>query len=147
VLGSREGEFYFYAIDAGAPQLELEAMPRFVRPGDGPVEFTAVPPPSLTNVQLAYTTTMPGFILEEGVVPAMTYRYDAQRLAADFPNLDLRDAVGRTGVDTISITMFLSGIDESGVRRHLARKVVIDGEEVLMPEQNPSVPRRRAVRK
>ena len=40
VLGSRDGEFYFYVVDSTAPPLELTPLPRFVRPADGPVTFT-----------------------------------------------------------------------------------------------------------
>jgi len=146
VLGSREGEFCFYVVEPNAPQLELAVMPPFVRPADGPLTFRAQPPAGLSNLQLTYTTTMPGFILEEKTQTTMNVVYDAQELAKDFPNLDLHDADGKAGVDTITISMLLSGTDSAGVRRHFARQVVIQGEEIQMPEQNPS-PRRRAARR
>jgi hypothetical protein len=145
VLGSREGEFYFYVVDSRSPQLEVARMPQFVRPADGPITFTITPPPGLTNVHLTYTTTMPGFILEEETTNALTYTYDAQKLARDFPNLDLHDDDGYAGVDTITISFLLSGTDANGKRQHFARQVVIQGEEVQMPSQEPR-PKRRAVR-
>jgi hypothetical protein len=149
VLGSREGEFYFYVVDRDAEALKLRPMPHFVRPADGPVIFDIVPPPGLTNMQLTYTTTMPGFILEEGTTPLLAYVYDAQRLARDFPNLDLHDADGFAGVDIITISFLVSGTDPTGARKHFARQIVIQGEELQMPAQQPVPlqPRRRAIRR
>jgi hypothetical protein len=48
------------------------------------------------------------------------------------------------GGDTITISL-LSGTDSRGVRRHYARQIVIEGDEIQMPEQEPR-PKRRAVR-
>lgn len=148
VLGSRNGEFYFYAVERASEPLRLAAMPQFVRPADGPITFTVIPPEGLTNVQLAYTTAMPGFLLEEGTTDTLRYTYDARALARHFPNLDLHDA-GDAGVDIITVSFLLSGTDTTGARRHLARQLVISGEELQMPEQNRELPqpKRRAVRR
>lgn len=148
VLGSREGEFYFYVVRGGAAPLALASMPPFVRPADGPITFTIAPPSGLTDVSMTTTTTMPGFILEERTTSALTYTYDAQRLAQDFPNLDLNDADGVAGADIITISFLVSGTDAAGKRKHFARQVVIQGEELQMPEQKatPATPRRRAAR-
>jgi len=90
---------------------------------------------------------MPGFILEEGTTSALTYTYDAQKLWKDFPNLDLYDTDGIAGVDTITISFLVSGTDASGKQRHFARQLVLQGEELQMPEQKESaIPvRRRAM--
>jgi hypothetical protein len=148
VLGSREGEFFFYVVDASAPPLEIVSMPRFVRPADGAITFTIKPPAGLTNVQLTRTTTMPGFILEEAATTSMTYRYDAPALANDFPNLDLHDAEGFAGADIITMSFLVSGTDANNVRRHFARQIVLQGEELLMPEQKETIgpSRRRSAR-
>lgn len=146
VLGSREGEFFFYVVDRASPQLELAPMPQFVRPADGPITFTLLPPAGLTNIELYHTTVMPGFILEEGNLPILRYTYDAQKLARDFPNLDLHDADGFAGADTITISFFLSGTDPAGARRHFGRQIVLQGEELQMPEQKPR-PRTRPARR
>jgi hypothetical protein len=144
VLGSREGEFYFYVVDSNSDDLTVASMPLFVRPADGPITFTIQKPAGLTNAQLTYTTTMPGFILEEGTKSSMSYTYDAQKLAKHFPNLDLHDPDGFAGADTITISFLLSGTLD-GKAKHYARQVVIQGEELQMPAQDPR-PRRRAVR-
>jgi len=146
VLGSREGEFNFYVVSPNAAPLILAPMPRFVRPADGPVAFEITPPLALTNAVLTYTTTMPGFILEEGTSGALTYRYDAQKLAVDSPNLDLHDEEGFAGADTITMSFFVSGTDAGGKQRHFARQVVLQGEELLMPAQKePANSQRRRV--
>ena len=145
VLGSREGEFFFYVVDATSAPLQVAGMPPTVRPADGPITFRVTPPPALTDAELTYTTTMPGFILEEGTTTAMRYTYDAPRLALDFPNLDLRDGDGKSGVDVITISLLASGTDATGAHRHFARQIVLDGEELHMPAQQAQ-PKRRAAR-
>ncbi|HEY5610294.1 MAG TPA: hypothetical protein VIL97_03735, partial [Thermoanaerobaculia bacterium] len=146
VLGSREGEFYFYVVRPDISQLEIGPMQQVVRPADGPITFTIAPPPGLSNVEMYYTTTMPGFILEQGVTSSLTYTYDAPKLARDFPNLDLHDADGFAGADTITMSFLVTGLDARGQRQYLARQIVVQGEELQMPEQKPS-PKRRGARR
>lgn len=165
VLGSLDGEFWFYVVEPDARPLEVAgtsstlttsaAGVRFVRPADAPVRFDIPIPVGLTGVELHTTVAMPGFILEETrstpgtFSPSLAYVYDAQKLARDFPNLDLVDSDGYAGVDTITISFLLSGTDAAGVRRHFARQIVIQGEELQMPEQKETIipPRRRSVRR
>ena len=72
---------------------------------------------------------MLGFILEEGLTTT-SHRYDAPSLARNFPNLDLLDSEGHTGVDTISISFFASGLEE-GKPSFRARQILLQGEELL----------------
>jgi hypothetical protein len=51
---------------------------------------------------------------------------------------------GYAGADTITISLLLSGT-ENGEPKHYARQIVIQGEELQMPEQEAR-PKRRAVR-
>jgi hypothetical protein len=149
VLGSRDGEFYFYVVERDATPLTVAAMPRFVRPADGPIAFTLEPPVPLSGIEMTSTAVMPGFILDERKSPGLTYIYDAPSLAKDFPNLDLHDDDGRAGVDLITLSFFVSGRDGDGIQRYFARQVVISGEEVLVTRQKatPSSGRRRAIRR
>ena len=145
VLGSNAGEFSFYVVPSNAAPLAVDiasntltvtpAGTRFVTPGDGTIRFTATRPAGLSNVELFTTTTMPGFILEESAGSSLTYTLDAARLAADFPNLDLRDHDGAGGVDAITVSMLLGGTDASGRRQYFARQIVIQGEELQVPPQ------------
>ncbi len=154
VLGSRGGEFNFYVVRGDSAPLALAPMPQVVHPAQGRITFTVNPPPGLHDMFLSYTATMPGFILEESsggspFAPPLAYTYDAQTLAKDFPNLDLFDGDGGTGADTVSISLFLSGTDAAGQRQYFARQVVIQGEELQMPEQTaaPIPARRRSARR
>ncbi len=142
-LGARE--LTFYVIDSHAQPLAASTSQRFVRPAEAPVRFTLEPPELLTNVDMHYTVTMPGLVLDEGRKTALTYDYDARGLAARFPNLDLEDSDGAAGADSITLSFVVSGDDATGARRWFARQIVIEGEEVQMTSQSRSV-RRRAVR-
>ena len=128
-----ESEFNFYVAGSASPPADVAAT------GSGPITFRITPPPGLRDATLAYTATMPGFLLEEGTNSTLRYTYDAEKLARTFPNLE-------AGVDVITISLLLSGTDASGSRRHFARQIVLDGEELLMPAQEPR-PKRRAARK
>jgi hypothetical protein len=116
-----------------------------VRPADAPIVFRVIPPSGLRDTQLTYTTTMPGFVLEEGTTSSMRYTYDAPKLAADFPNLDLHDDDGYAGADIVTISLMLTGTDASGSRRHFARQIVLVGEELQVTAQEPQA-KRRSVR-
>jgi hypothetical protein len=50
---------------------------------------------------------------------------------------------GATGVDTITFSFLLSGTDAGGTRRHFARQIVLQGEEILLRDADA---RRRSVR-
>lgn len=146
VLGSREGEFFFYVIDPSSQELGITGVPRFVEAGQQPIAFTLAPPVPLTNPTLCHTATMPGFILHEGCDSSMTWTYDARALANDFPNLDLGDIDGSGGADAVTISFFVSGIDASGMQRQYARRVLVTAGEVHMPAQKTG-PRRRGARR
>jgi hypothetical protein len=144
VLGSREGEFNFYVVDRKAEALEIVPVPETVRPADAAVPFTVNVPPGLREARLTWTTTMPGFILEEGSGGTLTYAYDASRLAGDFPNLDLHDVDGYAGADTITVSLMLSAIDGSGNAQHHARQITLQGEDLYVTAQQPrTTPARR----
>jgi hypothetical protein len=131
VLGSRGGEFWFYAVDPESPPLDVAA---------NGFTFTIAPPAGLTALELHTTVTMPGFVLEETRTNTLSYTYERERLAAHFPNL--------TAADTITVSFVVSGTDSSGVRRHRARQIVLQGAELQMPRQEawPATFRRRSVR-
>ena len=144
VPGSRDGEFYFYVVEPESSSFDVVASKRYLQLGvtmAGQVTLTIAPPAGLTNAELHYTTTTPGFVLEEGTSPSMSYTFDVQKLYADFPNLD-RDSNG-TLADLITITLVVSGTDSAGVPRHAARQVSILRGEVLLSGPRPG--KRRAL--
>ena len=97
------------------------------------------------DTEIHFTTTMPGFILEEGKLAGLTYTYDPARLSRDFPNLDYDTTNNRAAVETITISFVLTGLDSNRARRVFGRQVVLEGDEILMPL--PRGTRRRAVRR
>jgi len=141
VLGSRDGEFSFYVADRGA-RLGLAPMPQFATK-PGPLTFSIVPPPGLNDIEIHFTTTMPGFILEEGKLSGLTYVYDPAQISGDFPNLDYDRATGRPAVETITISFVLTARDANGAGRVLGRQVILEGDEILMPLPHA---KRRSVR-
>jgi hypothetical protein len=138
VLGSNAGEFHFYVVESGSQPLVVDGPENtWVKPGRGPIDYNITAPPGWTDVELQRTTVMPGFIMEDVTTPTLTYSYDAPALNADFPNLDLEDHDGITGVDTITMSFLLSGmLDGQPVFR--ARQVLLQGEELMLPPQSRS---------
>ena len=135
VLGSNAGEFHFYVVEAGSlplPVLGPETV--WVKPGHGSIDFSITVPPGWTEVELQRTTVMPGFIMEDVATATLTYSYDALALNVDFPNLDIEDRDGFTGVDTITMSFLLSGILD-GKPVYRASQVMLQGEELMMPPQ------------
>jgi len=154
VLGSDTGRFRFYVVSPAAPSPAVTvatpgapqrttAVGTFLAPPLGPVEFTVAPPEPLSDVALSYTTTMPGFLLEEGHNASLTYAYEAERLAQGFPNLDLQDVEGITGSDVVTVSLLVSGRDAEGTQRYFGRVLAVRGEELVVPEQQPTLPRAR----
>lgn len=132
VLGSNNGQFQFYVIDEESSLATIN-VPKasIVKPGNGALSLPLSLPSGLSDVQLHYTTVMPGFVMDQGVSNNLTYSYNAPLLAVDFPNLDLTDEDGRKGVDTVTMSFMLSGSNSAGKKVFLARQVLLQGEELL----------------
>ncbi len=136
ILGSTNGTFHFYVVDKVSPPLEVD-IPGYswVEPGNGPIDIPVLPTDELSEVSVHRTTVMPGFLLEEADTSPTTYTYDAPTLSQDFPNIDLIDQDSRTGVDTITMSFLVSGVDGGGNTVHRARQVLLQGEELMAPAQ------------
>jgi len=132
ILGSADGSFRFYVVDRNAPRLAVALPPwAFVRPADAPI--TVAVAAGFQADALAFTTAMPGFILAEGTSSLLSTTYDAKKLHADFPNIDLTDQDGHAGADVVTISLFARGS---------AEQVLLRGEELFTP--GSSATRRRA---
>ena len=64
------------------------------------------------------------------------------RLAQDFPNLDLEDQDGKAGVDTVTMSFLAAGKDGAGADVFRARQLLLQGEELFAPPQQPQWPLR-----
>ena len=135
VLGSDNGEFNFYVLESTS-SLASTTVPAesLVRPGRETISVPMRLEPGMREIQFHYTTVMPGFILEQGTVNGLTYNYDAKALATNFPNLDIQDGNGRTGVDTVTMSFMLSAVDSAGVPKFFARQLLLQGEQMLALE-------------
>ena len=150
VLGSVDGLFQVYVvpqatsrIDFGLPDLGLYALRRLDRFAEERAALRFFPriPEGWSNVDGAYTISMPGFILEEGTLEpggdTLEVVYDPIRLHEEFPNIDLRPRGGTPRIgspeglaDEVFISVMLSGTDPSGRRVHAAKVITLVGEDV-----------------
>lgn len=137
VLGSDEGRFWVYVVEAGQPRVEINAP----SPGYHDVGATVQPvtiegrlPVELDDAVVAYTISMPGYILEQGEIEPVGRNfeivYDPVTLRQDFPNIDL---VGRDDrrpglADTIMISILLSG-EVDGATEYFANTVTLQGQQ------------------
>ncbi len=141
VLGTANGEFSFYVVHRDAPPLGVDkSEDSFIRPAQGAVPFALTNPPGATQIKVHSTTTMPGFVLEQGQLPGLTYSYDAPGLAPDFPNLDLFDAEGKAGADAVTMSFMAVAKDGAGADLFRARNLLLQGEELFAPPQEPEWP-------
>lgn len=143
VLGSDGGRYWFYVVPAGSPRLAVSTP----SPGLLPVRGELAPfpirgswPEALTGAQVAYTVSMPGYILDQGQATvkgnSFEFSFDPQALQQDFPNLDLmsRDGHGGPGLaDTIAIGILLQG-RHGGQEVYRATTITIQGEQVHVQE-------------
>ena len=148
VLGSEDGQYWFYVVPAGSPRLDVSSpTPGFLSFENGvtPITTTASVPAGLTGVTVDYTISMPGYILEHGQVTptgdTVEIVFDPAALHQDFPNLDL---VGRDDwtpglSDTFAIGLLLRG--QSGSETvYRANTVTIQGQQVFVGDAPPGLP-------
>jgi hypothetical protein len=144
ILGSADGQFYFYVVEPASPRLPvLSPQPGFLTWPTDPLTITTTPirtliPSGITDVTISYTIRMPGFILEQGgLIPTggtFTIDHDPLILNQDFPNLDLTAKYANQPglVDPVLVTFLLTGYD-GPQQVHWAGAVFFDGEEVHTP--------------
>ncbi len=132
VLGADDGRFEVYVVPAGSEPLQI------LSPRAGRLTFAdAVHPISVRGrapvaPQVAYTITMPGWILEQGMATtsgdSFEIVYDPVTLQQRFPNIDLvgRDAAGPGLADTVLITMYAN---------QRAATVSLEGQQVAVGDQ------------
>ena len=130
VLGTSNGRFYVYAVARGSALLSANVPQQSTMAAPGALDLIATPPAGFTLRSGHYTATMPGFLLQSGdITPSsgqFSYRYDAQALSADFPNLDTAPPA-----DLVTLTLFGSGTDADGQNADTARIIVLHGSELL----------------
>ena len=144
LLGSRDGQFYIYAVEPHAPQLELDLPRARFLSGPVPVVFSGAIPSGWQNVTGSFTAIMSGYILEEGELAiegdTFSYTFDPLRLHQDFPNLDVVDPHDCPAlVDTFTFSFLLSGQDGGGKTHHRARTVTLQGQRLMALSSEPQL--------
>jgi hypothetical protein len=139
ILGSLSGSYHFYVVDKGSAPLQVDGPGEtWLKPGAGPIGFSIQAPEGWTNLTVHRTTVMPGFLLEDVTGNDLSFTYDAPTLAQTFPNLDLEDRDGVMGVDTITLSVLLQGLDAEGNPQFRARQLLLQGEQLMRPLQKRS---------
>ncbi|MHC5081387.1 MAG: hypothetical protein ACYTHN_20475, partial [Planctomycetota bacterium] len=140
VLGSGDGEYtFFVAPREKKDHFELEVeLPTFsrVEPGRA-VKISGVLPEAVADGTLHYSTITPGFILEEGSIPAafggFTYLFDPWETGKRLPFFDTVDHLtGRPCLsDTVIINLFFEGTKENGEKIYGTKVLVMRGNMVI----------------
>lgn len=147
VLGSEDGRYWFYVVPASTPRLDVSSPTPGFLSFDGevrPITITGQTPAGLTDAEVDYTITMPGYILQHVQVPVTdgtyTIVFDPVTLQQDFPNLDLvgRDRPWQVGLaDTFAIGLLLRGRGPEGTV-YRANTITLQGEQVFVGSAPPA---------
>lgn len=126
------GQFYFYVTAKDTPDLQLDMARIQQNASVIPITFEGNLPSDWTNVQGKFTTSMPGYILEEGDLTLKNgqfqYTFNPWTLHANFPNLDIVNSFNAPELaDTFTFSFFISGINQNGEKRSQARTVILQG--------------------
>lgn len=120
LLGAGGGRFQFYVVPAEAQpatwndtRIDTRIPPAF------PYNFNLRLPQDWRDLQVSYTVTMPGYVLDAGVSrPAggsYTYQYNPTNLSRVFANLESNgQGAGPAASDVVALTFVITGFDSNG---------------------------------
>jgi hypothetical protein len=133
VLGSPDGQFSFYVVDAKSKTARLTGDVPSLLSEAAIVDFDLSAESTFDVASVHQTTSMPGVILEQRTMSKPSYRYDALSLNKTFPNLDVPDGEfeKRNGSDTVTVSFLIEGIDKLGNKTFEGRQVLIQGEQII----------------
>jgi len=114
ILGSGDGEFFNFALPAGAPRLLRANLRPISRAGaEQDIRIPLSWPKDLREVKLTHSLNMPGFVLDEGQRSVKGHTHDfilrLDQLAVQYPFLEiLHHGTGRPDyVDTVVVVLFM----------------------------------------
>ncbi len=141
VLGAVGGQFPVYVVADDAAQVQpSSAVPAIDEiQAAAPLNFALDLPQGWQDYDAFATVTMPGYLLrtEQVTVGArsFTYQYNVGQLSRDFPNLETDGRPrGTAGSDVVTVTLVVTGIDDSGRPQTLARVFTVMHDRLLAPE-------------
>ena len=147
VLGSEDGRYYFYVVDAGREPLDVDLPRRSLfqprdqehREGEYSIDIEALLPDDYTAVGAHVTTMMPGTILESReLVDSLVYTLNVNELGMEVPNLDWEKGLA----DLLTTSIYVEAEDDEGNTHHLGRVINFHGAEIFaldvpVPDEAP----------
>ena len=132
ILGGTGDKYYFYAVTKESKTARLKTPQISKLPDSYELNFQLESKSNNSMTSLHQTTVMPGFLLEHNNAGQMSYKYNAQTLNKDFPNLDLQsgNSISRNGSDTVTFSFLLSGKNSEGETVYEGRQVLLQGEDL-----------------
>ena len=132
ILGGTGDKYYFYAVTKESKTARLKTPQISKLPDSYELNFQLESKSNNSMTSLHQTTVMPGFLLEHNNAGQMSYKYNAQTLNKDFPNLDLQsgNSISRNGSDTVTFSFLLSGRNSEGETVYEGRQVLLQGEDL-----------------
>ncbi len=131
VLGTGDGHFNVYVLPETSDALEWnDTRTDFDIPPALPYNFRLGLPQGWTNVQIYHTLSIPGQVLEEGLLrPAgttLSYQYSPPILGKLFTNVENGEqGSGPSAGDTFTLTIVMTGTDSSGQPQTRSRTFTI----------------------
>ncbi len=141
VVGSRDGRYYLYAVDAqdSGECFSLDLPKRFSITNDKILDICGTINGDVENAKVYYTVIMPGVIMDEGILDVrdnrFLYRFSPRDVAVQFPNYDIvaySDPDQQCMADTVIFTFFLSGLDKNGKKVNSVRRFILRGDKGLV---------------
>lgn len=138
VPGSINNRYAIYVTNPDTPPLtwnrgdDIEAD----TPAGAFFNFTINIPPGLTEIEAYRTVTMPGYVLDDGLLesnPNTTgYQYSPPRLALDFPALESKGrGTDASSSDVVTVTFVVIGLDSGGERQVFTRSFIFMHNRII----------------
>ena len=140
-VGSGDGKYYIYAVDPKDTNeyFNLDLPRRFSIRYDQVLQINGHVRKGIRNAKIYYTLIMPGFIMDEGIIPIQdqkfSYRFSPQDVAVQFPNYDLvsyENPTEQRMADTVIFTFFLTGINQNNKPVCSVRRFILRGDKGIV---------------
>lgn len=141
LVGAPAGVFYVYVTDPATAPLAWNRAGDInsSTPAGQPFNFTVNVPAGWRQARAYRTTTIPGYVLDDGTLNltpgTASYQYNPAGLARDFLNLEASGrGVGPSASDVVTITFAIEGLDAQGTRQVATRTFHILHDRIVSVE-------------
>ncbi len=141
IVGSRDGRYYIYAVDAQDTEeyFNLDLPKRFSITYDKILDICGTIKRPIENAKIYYTVIMPGIIMDEGILDITDnkffYRFSPRDAAVQFPNYDIvtyNRPAEQLMADTVIFTFFLCGFDKNGKKVNAIKQFILRGDKGIV---------------